>query len=76
MTLVTEAEDIVGLGRSCPTTDIFGTLVRTFKSDVDDFMLRAEQRHRELETVLHVHSFCAQVRVSSWLTFPSVISLH
>lgn len=77
VTLVTEAEEIVGLGRSCPATDIFGTLVRTFKSDMDDFMLRAEQRHRELETVLHVHSFCAQVCVSSQLTFPSVVtSLH
>ncbi|TNM88499.1 hypothetical protein fugu_004753 [Takifugu bimaculatus] len=60
VSLVTEAEEIVGLGCSCPATDIFGTLVRTFKSDMDDFMLRAEQRHKELETVLHVHSFCAQ----------------
>lgn len=65
MTLVTEAEEIVGLGCSGPAMDIFGTLVRTLKSDVDDFMLRAEQRRRELETLLHVHSFCDQVRLSS-----------
>lgn len=72
LTLVTEAEEIVGLGYSGPATDIFGTLVRTFKSDVDDFMLRAEQRHKELETLLHVHSFCEQVCALSSITFPLV----
>lgn len=74
LNLVAEAEEIVGLGYSGPATDIFGTLVRTFKSDVDDFMLRAEQRHKELETLLHVHSFCEQVCASSRLIFPSVIT--
>lgn len=60
---MTEAEGIVGRSDSSPAADIFRTLVSTFKSNVDDFMLRAEQRYKELDTLVHVHSFCEQVCV-------------
>lgn len=64
---MTEAEGIVDTGDSSPAAEIFRTLVSTFKSNVDDFMLRATQRHKELETLVHVHSFCEQVCVLSLL---------
>ncbi|XP_041814017.1 uncharacterized protein LOC121621588 isoform X2 [Chelmon rostratus] len=60
LTLVTEAEGIVGTSDSSPAADIFRTLVSTFKSNIDDFMLRAEQRYKELDTLVHVHRFCEQ----------------
>ncbi|XP_029358891.1 quattro [Echeneis naucrates] len=60
LTLVTEAEGLVGTSDSSPTTDIFRTLVRTFKSNMDDFMLRAAKRHKELDTLVHVYRFCHQ----------------
>lgn len=60
LSLVTEAEGIIATSDSSPTTDIFRTLVGTFKSNTDDFMLRAEQRHKELDTLVHVHRFCEQ----------------
>ncbi|XP_055365060.1 quattro isoform X2 [Betta splendens] len=56
--LVTEAEQLVGSTDSSPTTDVFRTLVSTFKSNVDDFMLRVEQRHKELKRLEHVYGFC------------------
>lgn len=61
MTLVTEAEGVVGMSDSSPATDVFLTMVSTFKSNMDDFMLRVEQRHKELDTLVHVHRFCQQV---------------
>ncbi|XP_037620244.1 uncharacterized protein KIAA1755-like [Sebastes umbrosus] len=60
LTLVTEAEGLVGTSDSCPATDVFRTLVSTFKSNMDDFMLRAERRHKELDKLVHVHRFCEQ----------------
>ncbi|TMS19716.1 Pleckstrin homology domain-containing family G member 4B [Larimichthys crocea] len=60
LTLVTGADKIVGTSDSSPATDIFQTLVSTFKSNVDDFMLRAEQRYKELDTLVHVQRFCEQ----------------
>ncbi|XP_040890117.1 uncharacterized protein KIAA1755-like [Toxotes jaculatrix] len=60
MTLVTEAEEIVGTSDSSPATDIFRTLVSTFRSNMDSFMLRAEKRYKELDTLVHVHRFCNQ----------------
>lgn len=63
MALVTEAEQIVGTSESSPATDIFRTLVSTCKSNVEDFMLRAEQRYKELDTLVHVYSFCDKVCV-------------
>ncbi|XP_041837157.1 uncharacterized protein KIAA1755-like [Melanotaenia boesemani] len=61
LTLVKEAEKTVDTSDSSPATDIFRTLVSTFKSNVEDFMLRAEQRQKELDTQVHVYSFCEQV---------------
>ncbi|XP_034725087.1 pleckstrin homology domain-containing family G member 4B-like [Etheostoma cragini] len=60
LNLVAEAEQAVGKSDSSPATDVFWTLVGTFKSNVDDFMLRVEQRHKELDTLVHVHRFCEQ----------------
>ncbi|XP_036958147.1 quattro isoform X2 [Acanthopagrus latus] len=60
LTLVTEAEGIVGTSESSPATDIFRTLVSTFRSNVDDFVLRTEQRYKELDTLVYVHRFCEQ----------------
>ncbi|XP_044205807.1 quattro [Thunnus albacares] len=60
LTLVMEAERILGTSDSSPATDIFRTLVSTFKSNMDDFMLRAEQRYKELDTLVHVYRFCDQ----------------
>uniref|UniRef100_A0A672ZH05 Quattro n=1 Tax=Sphaeramia orbicularis TaxID=375764 RepID=A0A672ZH05_9TELE len=59
-TLVMEAERIVSNRESSPATDVFLTLVSTFKSNMDDFMLRAEKRHKELDTLVYVHRFCDQ----------------
>ncbi|XP_029947989.1 quattro isoform X2 [Salarias fasciatus] len=61
LTLVAEAEKIVGTSDSSPATDIFRTLVSTFKSNIEDFMLRAEQRYKELNALVHVYSFCQKV---------------
>lgn len=73
LTLVTEAEGIVGTSDSSPAADIFRTLVSTFKSNIDDFMLRAEQRYKELDTLVHVHRFCEQVCLLSLLhVFPPI----
>lgn len=68
-TLVTEAEGLVGTSDSCPATDVFRTLVSTFKSNMDDFMLRVERRHKELDKLVHVHRFCEQVCIFNHLTF-------
>uniref|UniRef100_A0A7N6FGR0 Quattro n=1 Tax=Anabas testudineus TaxID=64144 RepID=A0A7N6FGR0_ANATE len=59
--LIMEAERIVGTSESSPAADVFRTLVSTFKSNVDDFMFRAEQRYKELDTVVHVYRFCDKV---------------
>lgn len=57
--LVTKAEESLDRTReSSPATDIFRTLVNTFKSNMNDFMLRAEKRQKEMETSLHVYRFC------------------
>lgn len=68
---MTEAEEIVSMSVSSPAVDIFQALVSTFKSNVDDFMLRAQQRSKELKTLVHVHGFCEQVCV---LSLPNVYS--
>ncbi|KAM7401842.1 hypothetical protein PAMP_017120 [Pampus punctatissimus] len=60
LTLVTDAERILGTSDSSPATDIFRTLVNTFKCNMDNFMLRAEQRYKELDTLVHVYRFCDQ----------------
>ncbi|CAK6958201.1 uncharacterized protein LOC128355238 [Scomber scombrus] len=60
LTLLTEAERILGTSDSSPATDIFRTLVSTFKSNMDEFMLRSEQRYKELDVLVHVYRFCNQ----------------
>ncbi|XP_017278402.1 uncharacterized protein LOC108239883 isoform X2 [Kryptolebias marmoratus] len=61
LSLVAEAEKLVGNSSSCPATDIFRTLVGTFRSNVDDFMLRAEQKKKELDSLVQMYSFCEKV---------------
>ncbi|XP_068455068.1 puratrophin-1-like [Clinocottus analis] len=60
MSLVTEAKAAVGSSDPSPATEVFRTLVSTFKSNTDDFMLRAERRHKELHTAVHLQRFCEQ----------------
>uniref|UniRef100_A0A3P8PAQ6 Quattro n=1 Tax=Astatotilapia calliptera TaxID=8154 RepID=A0A3P8PAQ6_ASTCA len=43
---------------SSPARDVFQTLVNTFRSNVEDFMLRAQQRSKELDALVHVYAFC------------------
>ncbi|TNN53903.1 Puratrophin-1 [Liparis tanakae] len=57
--LVAEARALVAAGDAGPAADVFRTLVDTFKSNMDDFMLRAERRRREMET-LSVQRFSEQ----------------
>ncbi|KAM3877939.1 quattro [Diretmus argenteus] len=60
MTLVMEAESIVDASDSTPAIDVFQTVVSTFKSNMDDFLLRAEQRYKELDTLVNLYRFCEQ----------------
>ncbi|XP_062271900.1 pleckstrin homology domain-containing family G member 4B-like [Scomber scombrus] len=66
LTLLTEAERILGTSDSSPATDIFRTLVSTFKSNMDEFMLRSEQRYKELDVLVHVYRFCNQVELGCY----------
>ncbi|XP_060926172.1 quattro [Limanda limanda] len=61
LTLVTEAQGIVAASDSSPATDVFLTVISSFKSNVDGFMLRAEKRYKDLDTLVHIHRFCFQV---------------
>ncbi|XP_014836635.1 PREDICTED: pleckstrin homology domain-containing family G member 4B-like isoform X2 [Poecilia mexicana] len=58
--LIKEAEEIIGTTNSSPAAEIFRTLVGTFKSNVEDFVLRAEQRQKDLMSVVHLFRFCKQ----------------
>ncbi|XP_068171804.1 quattro isoform X2 [Antennarius striatus] len=60
LTLLKEAEGIVGRGVSNPAADVFQALLSTFKCNLDDFKLRAEQRYKELDTKVLIHRFCEQ----------------
>nr|XP_019942589.1 PREDICTED: uncharacterized protein LOC109629334 [Paralichthys olivaceus] len=60
LTLVTEAGGIVGACDSSPATDVFLTLISSFKSNVDGFILRVEKRYKDLDTLVHVLRFCFQ----------------
>ncbi|XP_077458578.1 quattro isoform X2 [Stigmatopora argus] len=62
-TLVTEAEKNVGTAISNPVTDVFQMLLNTFKCNVDDFMSRVEQTHKDVDTLTKVHRFCDQATV-------------
>ncbi|XP_030586304.1 quattro [Archocentrus centrarchus] len=56
--LVREAEGIFGSSDSSIAKDIFQTLISTFRSNVEDFILRAEQLYKELDALVHVYTFC------------------
>ncbi|XP_074537815.1 pleckstrin homology domain-containing family G member 4B-like isoform X2 [Halichoeres trimaculatus] len=60
MTLVSEAERLQQCGSSYPETEVFRTLVCTFKSSLEDFLCRAEACGRELQTMVNVCDFCEQ----------------
>ncbi|XP_045063026.1 uncharacterized protein KIAA1755-like isoform X2 [Coregonus clupeaformis] len=57
MALVTEAEKIQG---PFPETEVFRTMVCTFKSGLADFLSRAERCCNELEIMVTVCNFCEQ----------------
>uniref|UniRef100_A0A8C7TFK7 Si:dkey-65j6.2 n=1 Tax=Oncorhynchus mykiss TaxID=8022 RepID=A0A8C7TFK7_ONCMY len=59
MVLVTEAEKIQGPS-PYPETEVFRTMVCTFKSGLADSLSRAERCSSELETMVSVCSFCEQ----------------
>lgn len=61
LALVMDAENITATRVRSPETDVFHALISTFKCNVDDFMLRAEQKRNELDTLVHVYRFCDQV---------------
>ncbi|KAJ8369627.1 hypothetical protein SKAU_G00096550, partial [Synaphobranchus kaupii] len=56
MTLITEAEKIQGV--FYPETEVFCTMVHTFKSSLADFLSRAELCRTELETMATLCGFC------------------
>ncbi|XP_024126437.1 quattro isoform X1 [Oryzias melastigma] len=60
LTYVKEAEEIIETRNSSPAADIFRTLTSTFKSNMEDFMLRAERRQKELSSMAQVYTFCEQ----------------
>ncbi|KAK6319619.1 hypothetical protein J4Q44_G00108300 [Coregonus suidteri] len=60
LTLVMEVEKILGSTNSNPETEVFRTVMNTFKSNMADFMLRAEQRRTELDNMVHVYRFCEE----------------
>ncbi|XP_057701737.1 uncharacterized protein LOC130921638 [Corythoichthys intestinalis] len=60
LSLVTEAEKNVGTSTSNPVTDVFQMLLNTFKCNVDNFMSRVEQMHKDVDTLVKVYCFCEQ----------------
>lgn len=65
MTLVSEAERLQQSGLSYPESEVFGSLVCTFKSGLEDFLCRAEACGRELQIMVNVCDFCEQVGLKS-----------
>ncbi|KAK6303505.1 hypothetical protein J4Q44_G00259590 [Coregonus suidteri] len=59
MALLTEAEKIQGPS-PYPETEVFRTMVCTFKSGLADFLSRADRCRSELETMVSVCNFCEQ----------------
>uniref|UniRef100_A0A4W5QST2 Quattro n=1 Tax=Hucho hucho TaxID=62062 RepID=A0A4W5QST2_9TELE len=60
LTLVMEVEKVLGSTNSNPETEVFRTVMNTFKSNMANFMLRAEQRRTELDNMVHVYRFCEE----------------
>lgn len=61
MALVSEAERLQQCGQSYPETEVFGALVCSFTSGLEDFLCRAEACGRELQVMVNVCDFCEQV---------------
>ena len=61
MALMLEAQNIVDTSPPSPATDVFRTVVSTFKSNMDDLLLRAEPKRKELDVLVQLHRFCEQV---------------
>ncbi|KAM6980671.1 quattro [Aplochiton taeniatus] len=59
-TLVIEAENLLGTSDSRPETEVFRTVVNTFKSNMTDFLVHAEQRHKDLDNTVYLFRFCQQ----------------
>ncbi|XP_054649861.1 pleckstrin homology domain-containing family G member 4B-like isoform X2 [Dunckerocampus dactyliophorus] len=62
MSLAEEAEHLQQAGVSYPETQAFCSLVCTFKTDLEDFLCRAETCGRELQIMVNVCDFCEQAR--------------
>ncbi|KAM4609901.1 pleckstrin homology domain-containing family G member 4B [Polymixia lowei] len=60
MSLVSEAERLQGAGPSYPETEMFRTLVCTFKSGLESLLSRAEAYCHELQIMVNVCDFCEQ----------------
>lgn len=58
-TLVKNAVQILqSTSEPSAATDVQQTIFSTFQSNLADFMVRAERRHKELEILVQVYSFC------------------
>ncbi|KAM4738109.1 pleckstrin homology domain-containing family G member 4B-like [Anableps anableps] len=60
MSLVSEAERLQQSGLSYPETGAFKALICTFKSNLEDFLCRAEACGRELQIMVNICYFCEQ----------------
>ncbi|KAL0977823.1 hypothetical protein UPYG_G00161720 [Umbra pygmaea] len=60
LTHVMEVEKILASTNSNPETEVFQTMLNTLKSKMAEFLQRAEQRGSELESMVHVYSFCEE----------------
>uniref|UniRef100_A0A674E662 Quattro n=1 Tax=Salmo trutta TaxID=8032 RepID=A0A674E662_SALTR len=61
LTLMIEVEKILGPTNSNTEMEVFRTVMNTFKSNMADFLLRAEKRRTELDNMVYVYRFCEQV---------------
>nr|XP_057941005.1 uncharacterized protein LOC131137283 isoform X2 [Doryrhamphus excisus] len=62
MSLVEDAEHLQQDGVSYPETQVFCSLICMFKTELDDFLCRAETCSRELQIMVNVCDFCEQAR--------------
>ncbi|XP_030230909.1 LOW QUALITY PROTEIN: quattro [Gadus morhua] len=60
LALMLEAQNIVDTSPPSPATDVFRTVVSTFKSNMDDLLHRAEPKRKELDVLTQLHRFCEQ----------------
>ncbi|XP_077371241.1 pleckstrin homology domain-containing family G member 4B-like isoform X2 [Festucalex cinctus] len=62
MSLAQEAEHLQQAGMSYPETQAFSSQIRALKSDLDEFLGRAEACGRELQIMVNVCDFCEQAK--------------